>query len=269
VPHRLLLGFAIPHCVMLGWDVACTTLCGMSTYVLAQATTPGEVKGGLLGVVVTLGLFAVGKYFERKGKQDERDAILEERAYKRTIAEQQGQLDDQQRQLDAMKVQMASARAKMGSNEGKAEGSLALLADSGIRPSPPPEGSAPAGTKYPLAMVVEDDPTSAQQLSKWLVKAGFQVMHTAIAADAIDLLDAVPAFVLLDLNLPGGSGVAVLEAIRARGLKSRVFVMTGSADEATLARVRALRPEDVWTRPLDLNAIVRVMKSPAPAEVAP
>lgn len=82
----------------------------------------------------------------------------------------------------------------------------------------------------------------------------------ATVADANAYLDAHrPSAVILDLMLPDGEGSAVLERVRAANMDVRVTVTTASADPDRLKRVRALGPDSLLRKPLDLAELLRVM----------
>ena len=60
-----------------------------------------------------------------------------------------------------------------------------------------------------------------------------------------------PDVMVLDLMLPDGSGIDLLEAVRAAGKPTRVIVLTGSHDAALERKVRRLAPEAVYHKPLN------------------
>ena len=83
----------------------------------------------------------------------------------------------------------------------------------------------------PLVLIVEDDPTQ-NQIFAITLKSDFEV-ETFVEGDsaAARLEEVVPALVLLDLNLPGKSGRAILSQIRADERLAAVPVILTTADE--------------------------------------
>jgi two-component system copper resistance phosphate regulon response regulator CusR len=76
-------------------------------------------------------------------------------------------------------------------------------------------------------LVVEDDTGLRAALGDGLRRAGYAVDEVASAEDALDRLALDPYDLLvLDLGLPGADGLAVLGAIRERGMSLPVLVLT-------------------------------------------
>jgi DNA-binding NarL/FixJ family response regulator len=70
-------------------------------------------------------------------------------------------------------------------------------------------------------------------------------------ADALGRLTDPPDWLILDLNLPDGLGLDVLDAIRAGGLPTRIVVSSATEDAALLAAVAAHKPDVIIPKPLD------------------
>jgi len=84
----------------------------------------------------------------------------------------------------------------------------------------------------PHALIVEDDPNSLSGLSAILAADGFSVdTATTIAEARAALTRFIPDVVLVDLNLPDGSGLDLLQHLPAHppGGALPVIVMTGNA----------------------------------------
>ena len=50
-----------------------------------------------------------------------------------------------------------------------------------------------------------------------------------------------PDILLLDLQMPGGTGMEVLRKLRANGNKTRVVLLTAAIDDASLIEAKSLR----------------------------
>jgi DNA-binding response OmpR family regulator len=89
-----------------------------------------------------------------------------------------------------------------------------------------------------------------------LRKQGYAVSEAATLAEALREADAnQPEWILLDLMLPDGCGTDVLRRVREGSIPSRVCVVTGCG-AAKLAEVRALGPEHVFVKPLNVDGLL-------------
>lgn len=106
-------------------------------------------------------------------------------------------------------------------------------------------------------LVIEDDPTVGQFVKRGLEEQRYTVDlvtdgdegERRAASEAYDL-------VILDMRLPGRSGLQVLDALRARGFERPVLVLT--AQDAVDAKVRALRAgaDDYVTKPFAFEELL-------------
>lgn len=103
----------------------------------------------------------------------------------------------------------------------------------------------PAGD-LPKVLLVEDDGDWVKLLTLLLRDAGFEVATAVTAAEAVQALkgnrhDAV----ITDVRMPGASGLALLEHIRATPQTKAlpVLVLTGSVGDPDLARALAGMPK--------------------------
>jgi len=114
-----------------------------------------------------------------------------------------------------------------------------------------------ASRSSPSVLVVEDDQAIAAYLADNLVADGFAVFVARGAAEALRAIEVrSPDLVLLDLVLGDGSGLAVLDRVRAAdGLGSRidpalpVVVLSGRASEADRVRGFARGADDYVVKP--------------------
>ena len=130
--------------------------------------------------------------------------------------------------------------------------------------NPQPSGSpqTSGGTTPQRVLLVEDDPVSASALNAILRRRGFDVLPATTLAQAMDLLQQRPAFVVLDLMLPDGDGAAVLRHVRKTRPETRVLVTTAVSDPERLRALRALGPDVILQKPIDLNALLKLIETP-------
>ena len=99
-------------------------------------------------------------------------------------------------------------------------------------------------------LLVEDDPTIAEFVNRGLREAGFAVDH---AADGITALERATAesydASIVDIMLPRMDGLALIDALRARGVRTPVLIL--SAKRSVDDRVRGLQAggDDYLTKP--------------------
>ena len=99
-------------------------------------------------------------------------------------------------------------------------------------------------------LVVEDEEALAVALRDALVHGGCTVEVVADGALALDAIRAQqPDLIVLDLMLPGMSGLEILAALRAEGIRARVRIGTALADEEDLLRGFQAGADDYLTKP--------------------
>ena len=90
-------------------------------------------------------------------------------------------------------------------------------------------------------LVVDDEASIRELLSRQLMREGRKVLVANDGRTAIELFRRErPDITILDLNMPGLDGIAVLKAIRAIDPKATVMIFTGSGTEAAEAQAREL-----------------------------
>jgi DNA-binding NarL/FixJ family response regulator len=94
--------------------------------------------------------------------------------------------------------------------------------------------SVPGG--YASALVVDDLPGARAWLAAALQAAfpGIEVATAGTLGEALARIDPPPALALVDLGLPDGSGMQLIEALRARGAATLCIVATVFDDDAHL-----------------------------------
>jgi two-component system response regulator len=115
----------------------------------------------------------------------------------------------------------------------------------------------------PVILLVEDSEDDVELTLRALRRNAVQG-RVEVARDGVAALDyllgeppaALPAVVLLDLNLPKVSGLEVLERLRAhpRTRLLPVVILTSSREHADLARGYALGANSYVRKPVDYDA---------------
>jgi FixJ family two-component response regulator len=90
---------------------------------------------------------------------------------------------------------------------------------------------ASADASTPEIFVVDDDPSARDALAALLIAAGFRVTLFADGASVLTEARArTPACILLDLYMPGGSGLDILFRLDAKRYAAPVIVVSGRSD---------------------------------------
>jgi DNA-binding response OmpR family regulator len=103
-------------------------------------------------------------------------------------------------------------------------------------------------------LIVEDNPTTRTALERLLAMEGFHVESAATLQRGMERLDGHAA-VILDLDLPDGSGIDLLRKVRTDRLPIQVLVVSACSDAAVLDEVRALQPDAMLCKPLDVSKL--------------
>jgi DNA-binding NtrC family response regulator len=109
----------------------------------------------------------------------------------------------------------------------------------------------------PNALVVDDDPSTVVLLARLLEQRGFATRTAASLAEARDSLDPFPDVCMVDLRLPDGEGIELLQ----EGLADRsdVIMMTGYGTVESSVQAMRRGARDYLTKPLTRTALDRVL----------
>jgi CheY-like chemotaxis protein len=106
-------------------------------------------------------------------------------------------------------------------------------------------------------LLVEDNALVVGAIRLLLEEHGFRVSAAGSVEEAVPLaLDGRPDILLLDLTLPDGDGLTVLERLTSRGAAPRVTVaLTGHDDEVTRNRCLRAGCRAVLVKPMSTLAL--------------
>lgn len=107
-------------------------------------------------------------------------------------------------------------------------------------------------------LIADDDPVLTATLSGALASRGYTVVVARDAMQAVMFaVQQQPHAILLDINMPAGTGHGALTRLQASARTSSipVLVMSGSTDLTLPATVRAAGAKGFFRKPVDLDAL--------------
>lgn len=114
-------------------------------------------------------------------------------------------------------------------------------------------------------LYVEDEPLNAALVSSIVALLPGRELHvaTTVAAGIAAARQLQPALVLLDLNLPDGTGFDVLSAIKAHPelCAATVYMLSADATEQSTSRATDLGADRFITKPFDLTEFLSLLEA--------
>ncbi len=110
-------------------------------------------------------------------------------------------------------------------------------------------------------LIVDDDEMLRAQLSRALVSRGLQVMTAATCHEACQQLKAFPDLAVIDLKMPGESGLEVLKQLGQRSPQTKSIVLTGYGSIANAVEAMKLGAVNYVTKPADADQILDALAS--------
>ena len=108
-----------------------------------------------------------------------------------------------------------------------------------------------------LTLVIDDDAVFNGILIRTLERRGHPALGVADAAAALDAMrSSACARVILDLNLNGSSGLALIPQLLAIAPDCRILVLTGYASIATAVDAIKLGAVQYLAKPVEIEAIL-------------
>lgn len=107
-------------------------------------------------------------------------------------------------------------------------------------------------------LVVEDDPNVARVLELALRREGYQFQLARDYPSARAALAQDWDAIILDINLPGGSGLDLLRYLRRELRRNTpVLVLSGLKQERSVAEAQALGAQEYLTKPFSPGELVK------------
>jgi two-component system, response regulator RegA len=114
-----------------------------------------------------------------------------------------------------------------------------------------------------ILLIVEDDEPLRECLAGAMAARGFQVITAGSVAAGLGQVESnAPAFAVVDLRLPDGCGLTVVEALKRRRPDTRILVLTGYGNIATAVSAAKIGAVDYLTKPATAEEIASVLLTP-------
>lgn len=112
-------------------------------------------------------------------------------------------------------------------------------------------------------LVADDDAVVIHLIRSGLREKGWQVEVAADAMQAVMFaLRSPPDLIVLDINMPGGTGITALKRLKA-SVKTQfvpVLVLSGTTDESVPSTVQDLGADGFLSKPVDLDELNRTLR---------
>jgi two-component system response regulator FixJ len=122
---------------------------------------------------------------------------------------------------------------------------------------------ATGGTEdTPTVFVVDDDPAMCAALASAAASVSLAVEVCHDGAAALAVVDARrPGCLVLDMRLPDTDGFTLLAALRARGVRLPVIILTGYADVAMAVKALRAGVFDFFEKPTSAHALLERLQA--------
>jgi FixJ family two-component response regulator len=109
--------------------------------------------------------------------------------------------------------------------------------------------------------LIDDDASVRRGLGRLLKSAGYDVV-TCDTPEAYLALDSYqkPSCLLLDIRMPGMTGLELQRALREQGIQPAIVLLSGHVDGATAERAIAEGAVAVLSKPVDFDTLVEAIE---------
>jgi DNA-binding NtrC family response regulator len=117
--------------------------------------------------------------------------------------------------------------------------------------------------KAPIRVyVVDDEELIVSTLARMLTHEGYDVRTATTPDDIVAKIKAwSPTIVLLDIRIPGRSGIDILKDIVKNGIRSQVVMLTADDTAETAVKAMKLGAADYITKPFSIDEVKIVLKN--------
>ena len=112
-------------------------------------------------------------------------------------------------------------------------------------------------TQLPLMLLVDDDERLRERLALALTKRGYAVRTAGNYDEALEVANETsPEYAVVDLRMPGPSGLELLRALKELDPETRIVVLTGYGSIATTIDAMRLGAVYYLQKPADADEIL-------------
>lgn len=112
----------------------------------------------------------------------------------------------------------------------------------------------------PTIFIVDDDPSVRKSLTRVVTDAGYAVEAFASAQDFMARAPFVgPCCVILDVRMPGLTGLDLQEALVGSGRRVPIVFITGHGDISMSVKAMKAGAVDFLTKPFDVDSLVEAI----------
>jgi DNA-binding NtrC family response regulator len=103
-------------------------------------------------------------------------------------------------------------------------------------------------------LIVEDDADFRDSSARWMQRKGYEVQAAASGAEALALCERHSFDVgIFDMNMPGMSGIELLQRIRQAAFEMEVIILTGQGTIESAVQAMKMGASDYLTKPCPLG----------------
>ena len=122
----------------------------------------------------------------------------------------------------------------------------------------------------PLILLVDDDPRFRERLARAIADRGYHVQTAGDYDEALALArDNPPEFAVVDLRMPGPSGLELLRALKELDPETRIVVLTGYGSIATTIDAMRLGAVYYLQKPADADEVIAAFSRHEQAPLEP
>ncbi len=111
----------------------------------------------------------------------------------------------------------------------------------------------------PIIHVVDDDDSVRSSMARLLKAMGLRVEIYSSAADFLQRYVKGPGCLVLDVRMPGQSGLDLQQVLGAQGASLPIVFLTGFADVPMTVRAMRSGAEDFLTKPVEPQALLEAV----------